>query len=117
MGERLSPTVPDCTGWIRPDEPSPIPVQDPPSDDHPRSPRLVQFRTAHTSSSPLTYVAMTDRAQLMRLVLCLERDVLAQAQLRTLLAAADVAIAGHRQEVRNLKARMARRSPKSERNQ
>ena len=77
----------------------------------------VQFRTAPTSSSPLTCVAVTDRAQLMRLVLRLERDVLAQAQLRALLATADVAVAGHRQEVRNLKARIARRSPKSERNQ
>lgn len=60
---------------------------------------------------------MSDRAQLRRLVLRLERDVLAQAQLRALLATADVAVAGHRQEVRSLKARMARRSPKSERNQ
>ena len=77
----------------------------------------VQFRTAPTSSSPLTCVAVTDRAQLMRLVLRLERDVLARAQLRALLATADVAVAGHRQEVRSLKARMARRSPKSERNQ
>jgi len=54
---------------------------------------------------------MTDRAKLTRLVLQVERDVLAQAQLRMLLTAADTTVAGRRQELRNLKARMARKSP------
>ena len=51
---------------------------------------------------------MTDRAPFTRLVLRLERALLARAQLRVLLTDADAAVAGHRQELRNLKARMAR---------
>jgi hypothetical protein len=71
----------------------------------------VQFRTAHTSSSRLAWCAMTDRARFTGLILRIERGLLAQAQLRTLLAAADTTVAGHRQELRSLKARIARRSP------
>ena len=53
---------------------------------------------------------MNDRAKVTRLILRIERDLLAQAQLRVLLAAADTSVAGHRQELRSLKARMARAS-------
>jgi hypothetical protein len=51
---------------------------------------------------------MTDRANLSRLILQIERDLLAQSQLRVLLAAADATIVTHRAELRNLKARIAR---------
>lgn len=51
---------------------------------------------------------MSDRAELKRLILQLERDLAARAQLKTLLAAADHTIAGRRLDVRNLKARIAR---------
>ena len=53
---------------------------------------------------------MTDRAEFTRLILQIERDLLARAQLRVLLTAADTTVAGHRQELRNLKARIARSS-------
>jgi hypothetical protein len=53
---------------------------------------------------------MTDRVRITQLLLQVERDSLAQAQLKTLLTAADFAIAGHRQELRSLKARIARKS-------
>jgi hypothetical protein len=51
---------------------------------------------------------MTDRAEARRLILQLERDVLARTQIRALLVTADLAIAGRRQDLRNLKARIAR---------
>jgi hypothetical protein len=53
---------------------------------------------------------MADRAERRRLILQIERDVLAQVQLRTLLAVADATVAGRRRDLRNLTARMARRS-------
>ena len=53
---------------------------------------------------------MTDRARSTRLILQIERDLQAQAQLRVLLTAADATVAGHREELRNLKARIARGS-------
>ena len=52
---------------------------------------------------------MPDRTQFRRLSLRLERDLTARAQLQTLLTAADATVADHRAELRNLKARMARR--------
>ena len=55
---------------------------------------------------------MTDRVLLCRLVLQVERDRLAQTQLRRLLLSAGITLAGRQRDVRNLKARMARRSPK-----
>jgi hypothetical protein len=55
---------------------------------------------------------MTDRAEFARLTLQIERDLVAQAQLRALLTVADTTVAGHRQDLRNLKARM-RGSPKA----
>ena len=54
---------------------------------------------------------MTYRGALRRLVLQLERDLVARAQFRTLLTAADETVADRRRELRNLKARFARRSP------
>jgi hypothetical protein len=51
---------------------------------------------------------VTDRAELRRLILQIERDLQAQASLRTLLAAAAAAVAGHRQELRTVKARITR---------
>ena len=51
---------------------------------------------------------MTDRAEFTRLRLQLERDLVARAQLRELLSATDRTIADHRQELRNVKGRMAR---------
>jgi hypothetical protein len=53
---------------------------------------------------------MSDRTKVGRLALRVERASLAQAQLRTILAAADEALAGYRRELRNAKARIARRS-------
>jgi hypothetical protein len=53
-------------------------------------------------------MAITDRAEFKRLILQIERDLLAQAQLRTLLTAADATIAGHQQKLRSVKARIKR---------
>ena len=50
----------------------------------------------------------TDRAVFKRLILQIERDLLAQAHLRILLGVADTTIAGDRQELRALKARLGR---------
>jgi hypothetical protein len=50
----------------------------------------------------------TDRAVFKRLILQIERDLLAQAQLRILLAAADTTIAGDQEELRTVKARLGR---------
>jgi hypothetical protein len=54
---------------------------------------------------------MTDRGAFRRLMLQLERDLVAQGQFRALLTAADATVADRRRELRNLKARVARRSP------
>jgi len=56
------------------------------------------------------FMAMTDRARLRWLVLQIERDLSTHAQLNTLLAAAAGTIEGRRRDLRNLKARIARRS-------
>jgi hypothetical protein len=53
-------------------------------------------------------MAITDRAEFKRLILQIERDLLAQAQLRRLLSAADTTIAGHREKLRSVKARIKR---------
>ena len=53
---------------------------------------------------------MTYLGAFRRLKLQLERDLVAQAQFRTLLIAADATVADRRRELRNLKARFARRS-------
>jgi hypothetical protein len=49
---------------------------------------------------------VADRNELKRLILQIERDLLARASLRTLVAAADATIAGRRQDLRAIKARM-----------
>ena len=49
-----------------------------------------------------------DRAELKRLLLQIERDLLAQAQLRALLTAADKTVADHREKLRSVKARVKR---------
>jgi hypothetical protein len=54
---------------------------------------------------------MTDRATCRRLMLQLERDLVAQGQFRALLSAAEATVADHRRELRNLRARIARQSP------
>jgi hypothetical protein len=53
-------------------------------------------------------MAMTDRAELKRLLLQIERDLLSQAHLRALLTQADTTVAGHRRELRAVKARISR---------
>ena len=53
-------------------------------------------------------MAATDFAELKQLMLQIERDLLAQSQLRTLLSAADATVAGHRQRLRVIKARIKR---------
>ena len=53
-------------------------------------------------------MGQTDRAELKRLLLHIERDLLAQAQLRTLLTAADQTVAAHREKLRSVKARVKR---------
>ena len=52
---------------------------------------------------------VSDQDEFRRLMLQIERAVLARAGQRTLLAAADANIASQRQQLRSLKARMARR--------
>jgi hypothetical protein len=49
------------------------------------------------------------RDDIMRLVLQVARDAVAQRHLKTLLTAANVTIAGHRQELRTVKAQMTMR--------
>jgi hypothetical protein len=51
---------------------------------------------------------VTEHAELRRLHLRIERALLAQRQLRSLLTEADVALATQRRELRNLQARVAR---------
>ena len=53
-------------------------------------------------------MSLTDRAEFKRLTLQIERDLLAQAHLRTLLIAADATIADHRRNLRTVKARIKR---------
>ena len=56
-------------------------------------------------------MATTDRAELSRLILQIERDLLSQAHLRTLLTAAGATVAGHRRELRTIEARLKRARP------
>ena len=53
-------------------------------------------------------MAITDYAELKQLMLQIERDLLAQSQLRTLLTAADASVAVRRQRLRLIKARIKR---------
>ena len=51
-------------------------------------------------------MAMTDRAEFNRLILQIERDLVAQTHLKTLCASAGTIVARHRQELRTIKARL-----------
>ena len=53
-------------------------------------------------------MSITERAEFKRLTLQIERDLLAQTHLRTLLIAADTTIADHRRRLRSVKARIKR---------
>jgi hypothetical protein len=53
-------------------------------------------------------LARTDRAEFKRLTLEIERDLLSRAHLRALLVTANAAVEGHQQDLRALKARLAR---------
>jgi hypothetical protein len=53
-------------------------------------------------------MASTDFAELKQLMLQIERDLLAQSQLRTLLSATDASVAVRRQRLRVIKARIKR---------
>jgi hypothetical protein len=53
-------------------------------------------------------MATTDYAELKQLMLQIERDVLAQSQLRTLLSDADATVATRRRRLRVIKARIKR---------
>jgi len=50
-----------------------------------------------------------DRAEFKRLILQIERDLLAQARLRTLLTSAGETVAGHKQDLRTVEARLRTR--------
>ena len=58
-----------------------------------------------------TLVPVTDRAELLRLRLRVERAVLAQRQLQSLVIEADATLATMRRELRNAKARLTRDAP------
>ena len=51
-------------------------------------------------------MATTGRAEFSRLILQIERDLMDQARIRTLLTAADTTGADHRQELRTVEARI-----------
>jgi hypothetical protein len=53
-------------------------------------------------------MVMTDHAEVKRLVLQIERDLLAQAHLRALLTAAGATVTSHRQDLRAVEARITR---------
>ena len=54
-------------------------------------------------------MAMTDRAEVRRLLLQVERDLVAQTHLKALWNNAGTFIARHRQELRTVEARITRR--------
>ncbi len=56
-------------------------------------------------------MAITDRAEFTRLILQIERDLLSQAHLRTLLTAEGATIAGRRRDLRTIEARLKRTHP------
>jgi hypothetical protein len=53
-------------------------------------------------------MAKTDHTEFKRLVLQIERDLAAQANLRALLTTAGTTVSGHREELRTVKARINR---------
>jgi len=56
-------------------------------------------------------MAIADRAEFKRLILQIQRDLLAQSHLRTLLLTAGTTVAGHKKELRTLQARIKRTKP------
>jgi hypothetical protein len=64
------------------------------------------IRTTFIHYQVTVAMGQTDRAELKRLMLQIERDLLAQAQLRALLTAADKNVADHREKLRSIKARI-----------
>jgi len=58
---------------------------------------------------------MTDRTELSRLMLRLERDLTERAHLKTLLAATDTTIALVRRDLQTVRERIARRAPRVKR--
>jgi hypothetical protein len=53
-------------------------------------------------------MAMTNRPEFNRLILQIERELVAQAHLRRLLTTANTTVAGHQQELRAVEARLTR---------
>ena len=53
-------------------------------------------------------MAITDRAEFTRLILQIERDLLSQSHLRTLLTAACDTVADHRRDLQAIEARLKR---------
>jgi hypothetical protein len=53
-------------------------------------------------------ISVTDRAELRRLLLHIDRAELARAQLQTLVTAADATLVARRRDLRNLRARLRR---------
>jgi hypothetical protein len=53
-------------------------------------------------------MALTDRTDFKRLILQIERDLVSQAHLRTLLTDAETSAADHVQELRTVEARLKR---------
>ena len=53
-------------------------------------------------------MSTTDRTEFKRLVLQIERDLAAQANLRTLLTTAGTAVSDHREELRSVQTRIKR---------
>jgi hypothetical protein len=72
----------------------------------------VQFRTARPARHPLPFRRVTDHADLRRLHLRVERAMLAQRQLQSLVIEAGATLAELRREIRDVKARVARTARK-----
>jgi hypothetical protein len=53
-------------------------------------------------------MTITNRTEFTRLILQIERDLLSQSHLRTLLAAASETVADHRRDLRTIEARLKR---------
>jgi hypothetical protein len=53
-------------------------------------------------------MAITDRAEFKRLILQIERDLVSQAHLRTLVTHAETTVADHVRELRTVEARLKR---------
>jgi len=53
-------------------------------------------------------MSTTDRTEFKRLVLQIERDLAAQANLRALLTTAGTTVSGHREELRSVQTRIKR---------